>query len=95
MADGVHIAEVPEEYSRNPEHAEVGEDYRDMPNVMVMGLQEDNEHGLDESAGRVQEASRRCRRQAAEHFAGRRETRREAEDERPAARRWRTATSPG
>ena len=49
MADGVLISEVPVEYSRNPEHAEVGEDYRDMPNVMVMGLQEDNEHGLDES----------------------------------------------
>jgi hypothetical protein len=49
MAEGVLISEVPAEYSRNPEHAEVGEDYRDMPNVMVMGLQEDNEHGLDES----------------------------------------------
>ena len=49
MAESVLISEVPVEYERNPEHAEVGEDYRDMPNVMVMGLQEDNEHGLDES----------------------------------------------
>ena len=49
MADGVLISEVPVEYSRNPEHAGIGEDYRDMPNVMVMGLQEDNEHGLEES----------------------------------------------
>jgi hypothetical protein len=49
MAESVLISEVPVEYSRNPDHAEVGEDYRDMPNVMVMGLQEDNEHGLDES----------------------------------------------
>lgn len=49
MAESVLISDVPVEYSRNPEHAEVGEDYRDMPSVMVMGIQEDNVHGLDES----------------------------------------------